>query len=209
MPNYGPTFPEASDDGCEPFRAIGAYLNCSEFEVASAFAGLRAPEWSTPEAKSNQEKSSRALNKCTAELEKLIKAYSALSDEDYQLAIEAGGITRPQLRATKEIFASHSASMSRCYGEDGRKGGRNIAAYTVAEGIRRLFRRKRRPIGWGITEGYPSTPFGRAVEFSLGEFGVISGWRGATEAAYKKQKKMEGRLMAIHLSRKQTPFEEK
>ena len=62
MPNYGPTFPEAADDGCEPFRAIGAYLECDEFEVADAFAGLRAPEWSTPEIKDNQKKSTFALN---------------------------------------------------------------------------------------------------------------------------------------------------
>lgn len=204
MPNYGPTFPEAADDGCEPFRAIGAYLECDECEVADAFAGLRAPEWSTPEIKDNQKKSTFALNRCANELNKLIKAYSALSEEDYQLAIEAGGITRPQLRATERIFASHSGSMSRWYEEGGRDGGRNIAAYTVAEGMRRLFRRKRWPIGWGITEGYPSTPFGRAVEFSLGEFGIISGWRGPTRAAWEKQKKIEGRLMAFHLSRQQT-----
>jgi hypothetical protein len=217
MSNYGPAFPESSDDGCAPYRAIADYLNraeyklnCDEYKVMDAFSGMRSPEWSTPIVKDNQKASTIALNRCALRVDQLIKAYSDLSQEDYQLSLQAGCVTIEQLRATHKAISSHGHTMGNWYSEGDRRGGRNIAAYTISEGIRRLFRRLRLPLTWGVSEsGLPSTPFGRAVEFSLGEFGIISDWRGPTKDAWKKQKKIEGRLMAFHLSRHRTLLEKK
>ena len=85
--------------------------------------------------------------------------------------------------------------------EHDRRGGRNPAAYIVAEGIRRVFRRQRWAVTFGQTEGFPSTNFGRAVEFSLRAFGLAANWRNPTSEAFKKQNAIEARLFECKLRR--------
>lgn len=201
-----PIFPAAEDDGCEPCRQIANKLNCTEHEVIDAFSGLEIPEWSTPEHYEAVKISTLAINESARLAEKLIESLERLPSETREDLIISGAVSLYQIEYLAALLAEDAKSL-----EDWRKsrysGGRiNPAAHIVAEGMRRLFRRRRKPITFGQADsgGGPSTEFGRAVEFALAAFGVRANWLRAAEKAYQKQEAIQarrGRCLLSHWER--------
>lgn len=192
-----PIFPEAEDDGCAPHRAIAQRLGCSEDQVHDAFRGLNVPEWSTPEHFDAVKTRILALNEAARLAENLVLAMGRLPPDAVNLIVQAGGSTTAQIEYLSSLLAGDAASLEEWRKNRFRGGRSDPSAEIVAEGMRRLFRRLRKPItyGQGDSGGAPSTDFGRAVDFALAAFGLRAHWRRAAEKAHKKQTRIEGRRL--------------
>ena len=192
-----PAWNYPSADWKDPFEVIAEKLQCSKDSVYQAFSGLEIPDWSDPKHLDRIQGEMAALNRARLHTEKLIFRLNELSDSSRNgLQMSACpnsvqlGLLVKELSGQKEYLERFSRNQSR-------QGGRNPGAYIVAEGMRRLFRRQRWKITWGQVEGFPSTKFGRAVEFGLNSFGILANWRGPTEEAFRRQVNISDRLFRM------------
>lgn len=192
------TFPPATDDGGEPFRKIAAKWDTDEYTVSDAFRGV-SPEWASPEHLDTVKHCAGELNRAARASERLIRILRGLPHSEYEMLITAGCVTIQQLEHLRDVLAADADNLTRFQGEPGnqRRGGRNPAAYHVAERMRRLFRRLRKRITYGVDgeiSGEPSTDFCRGVEHAIGAFGIRADWRGPAREAWEKQLRIENRL---------------
>ena len=120
------------------------------------------------------------------------------------MLVTAGCVTIHQLEHLRHVLADDAAYLTRFQREPGnaRPGGRNPAAYMIAEGMRRLFRRLRKRITYGTNDcGSPTTDFCRGVEHAIGAFGARADWRGPAREAWEKQLRIENRYRACAMNR--------
>jgi hypothetical protein len=194
-------FPPAPDDGCEPFRQIADHQNCTEHAVLAAFNGLLAPEWVTPGHLRTVKKTAHYWNEASRHARNLHGALMRLHEDDRGQLQAAGAATVEQISHLQAVLSRDAQSLEEWMWGVRRSGRENSAASTIAEGMRRLFRRRRQKITFGQhPDGGPSTEFGRAVEFAIGTFGVVADWRRPTQNAKGKQDAIAGRLIRISMS---------
>lgn len=208
-----PAFPAACDDnygGCRPFVEIAKRWQIHENTVHDAFKGLEVPEYAAPEHLDTVKYNALELNRAARCSEKLIEILSRLPQDERDLLSHAGCVTVEQLMHLSNVLADDATYYGQFLKQRGntRQGGRNPAAYIVAEGIRRLFRRLRKSIGYGCSDyGSPTTHFCKGVEHAIGAFGIRANWRGPAREAYEKQLEIENRrnrlLMHRHSLRSQ------
>lgn len=198
-----PIFPAAEDDGCGAYRAIAKHVGCSEDQVFDAFRGLGIPEWSTPEHFNVMKDHVFALNKAAQLAEKLFGAMRDLHPDALNSITQAGGSTIPQIEYLSSLLSGDAENLNDWRNRRFEGGRSDPSAAIVAEGIRRLFRRLRRPITFGQADsgGAPSTAFGKAVEFALSAFGLRANWRRAAERAFRKQEAVESRRFRCAMAR--------
>lgn len=143
--------------------------------------------------------STEGMNEAARHAANLVKAFSRLSSHEREHLVNVGAPTVVQIRYLASVLHGHAKSLEEWRRQPNQKGGRNPAAYQVAEATRRLFRRLRCPITFGQTpEGGPSTEFGCAVAHAIGAFRVSADWRRPAEAAFKRQKEIQYRLQRLH-----------
>lgn len=190
-----PVFPGAEDDGCQPFRDIARWLDCNEDQALDAFRGLAVPEWEAPEHLKAVKDTTHDLNKAAQLSRNLLQAIRRMHFSQIDSLRHAGAATPEQIEHLHAVLSGHARNLSGWLRSRDRTGGRNPAAYKVAEGMRRLFRRLRKKITYGQSaSGDPSTEFARAVEFALGAFGINAGWQGPARAAFKRQGEIASRM---------------
>jgi hypothetical protein len=195
-------FPTAIDDGCEPFRQIASRFGCDEYLVHDAFRGLGVPEWEIPTHLDTVKKTTHALNEAARHANNLLRAMLKLSQEERDSLIVAGAPTFHQIEFLRDTLSSDALGLKSWSSRRHRGGGRNPAAYIIAEGMRRVFRRLRKNITYGNQhDGGPSTEFGREVKFALGAFGVLSDWRRPTEEASNKHGKIRARMIECQMAK--------
>lgn len=189
-------FPASESDVLHPLEEIARRLRCDSDIVASMFFGVGMPEWSTPEHLAAIKETTHAINEAARYAANLRNALLRLSSERQRMLIEAGAVTHQQIGYLLSQLSEDSADLDAYSARFNRAGGRNPAAHIVAEAMRRIFRRLRKPITYGQLSagGGPSTEFGREVEFALGAYGLTADWRRPTEAAVNKQWKRDDRL---------------
>jgi hypothetical protein len=190
-------FPAAIDDGCEPFRQIASRLRCDEDLVHDAFMGLGVPEWEIPTHLDTVKKTTHALNEAARHAENLLRALLQLSQNERDDLIVAGAPTFHQIEFLRDTLSNHGLHLKSWSSMRHRGGGRNPAAYIIAEGMRRVFRRLRKNITFGnLPDGSgPSTEFGKEVKFALGAFGVLADWRRPTAEASDKQREIRAQMI--------------
>lgn len=196
-----PAWAYPSADWRDPIQVIASKLGVPEHAVELAFCGLEVPDWSDPKHLNWVQSEVSALNRARQHTERLIEYLGDLSESSRQGLALSGSPTRHQLMLLVKELSGQREYLVRFTNEHSLKGGRNPAAYIVAEGTRRLFRRQRRKISWGQVEGFPSIDFGRAVQSGLDAFGILASWRGPTEMAYRKQAAFEERLNQMKRSK--------
>jgi hypothetical protein len=185
---------DASDNFEHPLDQIARKNKCSSDLV---FWALRyeLPEHREPEHLDKVKGTSHSLNEAARHAANLLKCYRRLSQNRKDILLASGCVTPAQIEQLISVLSEDSGDLVAFAGRFSRKGGQNPAAHHIAEAVRRIFRRQRRPIKFGQhPEGGPSTDFGRSVEHAIGAFGVRSDWRRPAEAAIKKNLEMENRL---------------
>lgn len=196
-------FPEATDDGMMPYREIAARWGTDENTVADAFRSA-VPVWALPEHLDTVKHCAGELNRAARASEKLIGILRDLPKSEREMLVAAGCVTIQQLEHLRHVLADDALYLIRFQSDPGnaRPGGRNPAAYFIAEGVRRLFRRLRKRITWGTNDcRAPSTDFCRGVEHAIGAFGVRADWRGPAREAWEKQMRIQGRLDTCAMNR--------
>lgn len=195
----GGPFPEASDDGMQPFRAIAQRWGTDENTASDAFRGVEVPEWASPEHLDTVKGCAGDLNRAARVTEKLIEIIRGLPESERDMLITDGCVTIEQLQHLCNVLADDASYLTRFYKApaNARHGGRNPAAYAIAEGMRRLFRWLRKPITFGCSDfGLPTTDYCKGVEHALGAFGVRANWRGPARESWEKQLQIKNRHLA-------------
>lgn len=188
------------EDSCDPYDDIAEFLRLPPHHVSNCFDGLHIATWADAAHLSVLAHSTRALNKLENHLVQAIKAMRALHPDDIESLLGAGCPTIQQLDKFVLVLRQEGDDKKRWASQFDRRGGLNPGADLVAEGIRRVFRRNR----WKITYGQkpdsdePSTDFCRAVQYAIGSFGIVAGWRGPAQRSYNKQASIDNRLFRIH-----------
>lgn len=199
-------FQEAPDDGCEPHRRIADHVGCDEICVLVAFRGLDVPEWSTPEHLRQVGKKFEELSEAALCAERLAASFKRLNPSERLELQSAGTVTLEQIEHLAAVLRGDALDLNDWLKQRGKKTSKNVAAHTVAEGMRRLFRRLRRPIKYGVNaeHGGPSTEFCRSVQAAIEAFGIpgsersnlgVANWRGPSRTACDKQKSIQARLI--------------
>jgi len=194
-------FPDAGDRIEAAYSEIAAFINCATEDLDHAFRGLRTPEWVTPAHLTALTENTHALNEAARHAKNLDVSLRKLSDEALTSLRNCGAITIEQVVHLGAVLSGDATWLQDWRGQHDRTGGQNPAAEVVAEAMRRLFRRLRRPVTFGQTpDGGPSTDFGRAVQFALGAFQLPTDWRNPTRRAREKQRDFENRLRRCAIS---------
>ncbi|WP_143710421.1 hypothetical protein [Tabrizicola sp. TH137] len=194
--------PEIFGDQSEFFhraaQSIARRLNCDVQVVYSCMVGLDAI-WNTPAHLDAVNEVTTHFNEAARHAKHLHRALSLMTEAQRRELTVAGCVTVFQVEHLADVLAQDVSDLSNWSRTRIRKGGRNPAAYDVAELIRRIFRRQRIKITLGTepNSDQPSTDFGRAVLHSLGDFGIKAGWRGPAREAFDKQREIEWRLSRI------------
>lgn len=190
-------FPPAIDDGCEPYRRIAKRWDVDEEIVSGVFRGLGLPEWAAREHLGFIKEHASELNRAARSIEKLVGLLNSFPQSERDLLVQSGCVTIYQLEHLHFKLTEDSSYFGGFLqkSENSRRGGRNPATYIVAEGMRRLFRRLRKPITFGVTDStLPSTDFCRAVEHAIGAFHIVADWRGPANEALDKQLQIQNRF---------------
>lgn len=180
------------------FAPLAGHLGCSIDQVAQAFIGLEFPEYARSEHLDIVHSRVRTLNRAAAKAQDLLLELGDLPADAWEYLLFRGTVTLQQVEYLADALNNNGASLNDWYSGKNRRGGRNVAAYVVAEGTRRAFRRCRASITFGEADGHPSTAFGRAVEDTIAAFGIRSNWKGPTKEAWSKQRSIEQRLGRVH-----------
>ena len=176
-------FPPSENDCDRPFRDIAQRLKCDIWDYDSCWEGLTYPIWSNPEHYQQMRDATSAYNKAARSAINLFDAMKSLSSNDRDSLFNAGLVTLPQIRKLAERLESNALQMTEEQKVDGRQSNRNIAAHNIGISIHRLFQKLGKPITWGITDGGPSTDYGRAVEYALAAFNIKADWRRPAQSA--------------------------
>jgi len=197
-------FPAAKDDGCEPFRQISKNLDCAEYLVLDAFRGVNVPEWDTPEHLDTVRATTQAFNEAERHARNLLINLRKLSPQEIESLIQVGCVTIPQIEHLALTLERDYKSLDEWSRNRYRAGGRNPAAYEIAEGMRRTFRRLRLKITYGVnSDSAPSTDFTRAVKHALEAFGVKANFRGPAREACDKQRTIGNRLQQCAFNKRE------
>lgn len=171
------------DEYIEPFRQIGAFLECDEDKVYLAYYANPAPLGYLPEIVQERKAAIKEMRRLSARLEKAADIWEPLPHAMKSLVNHSGAITIPQLRNGAKYCREVADHFETFSDTDGR-GGKNHAALYVALGTAELFLNLERPITFGHVDGKPTTDFGRTVEFSLNVLDVNVDWRAVAKQAY-------------------------
>ena len=199
------------ENGRDPYDDIGEYLGLDPYHVARCFSGLPIADWADTKHLNALIRSTRALNKLESHLARAIEAMRSLHPDDTESLVEAGCPTIQQLDNFVVVLRQDGRFKTRWTSQFDRKGGRNPGAHIVAEGVRRVFRRNRWKITFGLAPNSdePSTHFCRAVQYSIGSFGIVAGWRGPAQVAYNKHAEISNRLFHIQMKQRNTNSDKK
>lgn len=193
--SWAKIFPESGENELHPLELIARRLRCDSSVVVSMILGVGTPEWSTTEHLQAVKDTTHQLNEAARHAANLNKSLMRLSENQRQFLMDAATVTPQQIGHLVAVLSDDAASLDLYGARFNRVGGRNPAAHIIAEGMRRVFRRLRRPITYGQHPGGgPSTDFGREIEFALGAFGLKTDWRRPTEAAAQTQRLIQERL---------------
>lgn len=191
------------------FAPLAEILGCSIEEATDAFIGLEFPEYGTREhlnvVKDSVERHNRALRPA----QKLAYYLRRLTAREKEHLRWAGAVTPEQVEHLSQVLSGQVDSLNGWYTGQDRTGGRNVAAHTIAEGVRRAFRRKRKRISYGESDGSPSTNFGRAVELTIAAFGVRADWAEPAHKAWLKQQDIGLRLGRLKATKQRRINEQK
>jgi hypothetical protein len=191
-------FTDRSDFFHQAAEATAKRQNCSVDLVYACMSGLDGI-WNSPDHLDSVSEVTAHFNDAARFAKRLHRAITLMTPSQRNELIVAGCVTTFQIEHLADVLAQDATSLSDWSRTRLRKGGKNLAAYDVAEMMRRLFRRQRRRITYGTepTSDLPSTDFGRAVRAALGDFGVKSGWRSPARQAYDTQFSIGRRLALI------------
>lgn len=196
-------FPASDENKLHPTELIARHLRCDSDLVVTMIMGVGTPEWATTEHLQAVKDTTHQLNEAARHAANLNNSLMRLSENQRQFLMDAATVTPQQIGHLVAVLSDDAASLDLYGARFSRVGGRNPAAYIIAEGMRRLFRRLRRPITYGQHPGGgPSTDFGREMEFAFGAFGLKTDWRRPTEAAAQTQRLIQERL-SKYLAEKQ------
>lgn len=185
------------------YKPLAEILGCSIDDAADAFLFLEFPEYQTRHHLNIAKESISRFNKAIKPAQKLRDAVIDLTPDERQALIRSGTISLQQIDHLVAVLSGRANSLMDWYKNQDRRGGRVGATYTVAEGVRRAFRRNRRPITFGVSDDSPTTDFGRAVERTIAAFGIRSDWRDSAHEAWSKQRSIEMRLSRIEVMQRQ------
>ncbi len=155
--------------------------------------------WNTPDHLTAVTDITHHFNEAATFAKKLHRALTLMTEAQRKELIVAGCVTTFQVEHLADVLAQDAVNLKEWSRTRIRKGGRNPAAYDVAELMRRVFRRQGRRITYGTepNSDHPSTEFGIAVLHALGDFGIKAGWRGPAREAFDKQGRIQNRLRLI------------
>lgn len=172
--------------------ALADKIGCSVAEIEIGFGPLTGYQiWTEQQAQSGQR------GKAAAEA----KAYAAIIAVAEREYVEIHG--KPFDRKCDDQLAGIIKELKILEGAalvpitdlngDPRKseGKKNLSAYWIAERIADVFKHTGRNVGYGAEDGFPSTPFGKAVDHAFAVFGIEADWRRPTEAAAKNAKQYQ------------------
>ena len=176
----------AKKQGCD----IGLVYGC--------ISGLDAI-WNTPDHMDDVREVTEHFNEAAQHAKKLHRSITLMTEAQRRELTVAGCVTVFQIEHLADVLAQDATTLKSWSRTRFRTGGRNLAAYDVAELMRRIFRRQRRRITFGLqpNSDHPSTEFGRAVRDALGDFGVKAGWRRPAQEAFDNQRQIQERLSRI------------
>lgn len=185
----------ATERFSEACHNIAEKIDCDPLLVAREFDKLDLIESAKPEFLDILKKQTHKVNEAARHGENFLNALRRLPEDELKYYMETGYPTRYQIQLLVELLSGNYEALQGYRKRFKRTGGSNPAAHIVAFGVVRIFRRIRRKVTLGQSpEGGPSTDFGHAVRFALGEFGVRADWRRPAEAATRKYFAAEERL---------------
>ncbi|WP_146642612.1 hypothetical protein [Thioclava marina] len=191
-------FPASEGDGFEPYREIARFAECDEEDVYYALIGIEPPEWSNRQHRRLVGDHVKALNRAVKSASDLLYALRQLPPDETQSLVRSGAATVPQIEKLLAELQGGETFYNEWHGRRSASGGREPAAYEIAEGVRRLFRRLKRKITFGQQyDGSPSGAFCRTVEVAIAAFGVRASWRGPAEEAVNKTREIERRHIRL------------
>lgn len=194
--------PEIFADSSEFFeqavKAMAIRNRCSTeliYQCADGLDGI----WNTPDHLDSVREVTGHFNDAAQYAKRLHRALTLMTESQRKDLEVAGCVTTYQIEHLADVLSQDARSLSDWSRTRIRTGGRNLAAYDVAEMTRRLFRRQRRRITFGTVANSdtPSTDFCREVQAALGDFGVKAGWRGPAREAHDRQLAISQRLARI------------
>lgn len=187
-------FPDRSELIHRGVQALAKRMGCSEALIDASIGSLDLA-WSSPEHLNRVDETTHHFNRAARLARELARAMAMMTEGQKTDLAVAGAATSYQVEHLADVLAGDATSLATWSRDRFRRGGRNIAAYNVAELVRRVARRMRLKITYGADSfGAPSTEFGRMVQFALGEFGVKASWRGPTREAVDCQASYAARI---------------
>ena len=184
-----PVFPEGLGDGMEPFRLISERWTVDLSVVEEAFRCAWEVEYSAPGHLNDVADNVAILNRSAIYAEALIKSLRMLPEDSMARLRHAGCVTLEQLQHLLSELSDDESYLVEWSDQpnNSRRGGRNPSAYLVAKAMRRLFRKMRKPITYGLsTSGTPTTDFCKGVEHALSAFRIRANWRGPAREEWER-----------------------
>jgi len=188
-------FPDVSELIFRAHQSIAAEIGCSFDLVDNILGALPAPPWNSPDHLRRLGGTANLINEAARHARNLHRSMSRLGEAELSILRSTGAISLEQIEHLCLVLVDDALTLRTWHRERGKLSRKNLAAHDTAEGVRRIYRRLRRPITWGMrSDGDgPSTEFGRSVEHAIGAFGIAADWRRPTEAAYNKHHAIQNR----------------
>lgn len=174
-------------------ESVAHFVGCSVEDVTRAFGNI--PDftiWNATRVRSGSARLETAKIEEAASL--LIRARNLLIELPAACKVDMSGNDLELEAKISEVIdrlqvqAAISETPLTNFSPEGRK---NLAAHWVAERIAVLFRITKRNIGFGLDGGFPSTPFGKAVDHAFAVFGIDADWRQPAKAAAQKARQCQ------------------
>lgn len=187
-------FPVRADEMERGIVALSRRLSCDYDLVQTCFGSLDIA-WATPKHLREVDETTHHFNRAAQLARQLHREMARMSVGQRNDLAVYGAVTLYQVEHLADVLAADATSLRDWSRTKIRTGGRNNSAHNVAELVRRLFRRLRKKITYGADDkGFPSTEFGKTVEFALGEFGIKANWRSPTREAVDRQHAYQARI---------------
>ncbi len=171
-------FPTLHDETSSALQKIASYVGADENLIGSCFYGGDFSLYDTPDHLDSVKSVTHAFNEAARHARNLHRAITRMTPSQRAEINVAGCVTSFQIEHLADVLAQDAESLAGWSRTKIRTGGRNPAAYGVASGVYRIFRRLRKDITFGQNaDGGPSTDFGKTVQFALGAFGIKADWR--------------------------------
>lgn len=201
-------FPDVFDSSTseEPwdhrFKPLADILECEVWQVQDTIGGAYTPEHLSKIHLDAVQKQAGLLTKAINPTKKLINVLHALPEEALTELRRRGVVTVEQIEHLLDVVTGRAERLHDWYSRYPRPGGRNVAAHTIAEGVRVAFRRHRKPITYGVDKGAPTTDFCRAVMATIAAFGERADWSEPARGAWEKQQNIQMRLDVLKANQK-------